>query len=292
MNGARAWSLPTLARAYAGALAPINLRGRRVCAKHMEEISNCLFQPGDWSTALCDCSDCCSVALACACPCVVMHHISASTASLGAEGTFVACIESAALDCPVVFCIDQFAARCCDWAVAQPYVAERLEMEDHTGVVAAGLKYLVGKRVPTWANDGLGHDLELDDSEDFWPLRMCGSYLCDLWYGMVTCRHCPFGCCCATTPRVPLHISLMLCLLYPVAVCPMAYVLRGAIVRDRKMRETPLHTCLVTTCCLPCAMAQMMTTVENNAGPVGGRTAAPRTVNTMRRARDEDDDFF
>lgn len=55
---------------------------------------------------------------------------------------------------------------------------------------------------------------------------------------------------------MPLCFSCMLALLFPVTICPMAYCLRRIVVDTRGIHESPVDTCGILLCCLPCAIAQ------------------------------------
>ena len=150
----------------------------------------------------------------------------------------------------------------------------------------------MGDRTPEWANDGRGFELEATVSADWWPARWCSFYACELFQGTCTGRFCPLLCG-GNTPRMPLCFSLLLCGLYPLLVCPMTCVLRRAVVHQRKIHESALHTCLATACCLPCSLAQMAN--ESSEAKKKGiiRDEAmlldPTTTNSMLRDNDEDD---
>ena len=241
-------------------------------------IVRCLFDNGGWETALFDFGECCEYGYACCCPCVLMHDIARQAPPTGGlETSCYGCVESLLVDCPVLFCASQFSTRCCDWITDRPAVSQYIQDTENNAssdwtayIETAGLNRLMhSDRTPHWINDRKGFDLESGDSEDWWPLAWCGFYARELFQGTLMCRFCPIECCCccSSTPRMPLCFSLLLCSLYPLALCPMACILRSAIAQRSEIHESSFHTCVVTFCCLPCSMAQM----ENQVRPPASR---------------------
>ena len=261
-------------------------------------IVRCLFESGGWETALFDFGECCGYGYACCCPCVILHDIARQAPPTGGlESSCYGCVESAVIDCPVLFCASQFGTRCCDWVTDRPIVSQYIQdAEDNASsdwmayLETAGLNRLMhSDRTPHWINDRKGFDLDPDASEDWWPASWCCFYVRELFQGTVMCHYCPIECCCCcnSTPRMPLCFSLMLCALYPLFLCPMACIMRSAIAQRKHIHESSFHTCVVTACCLPCSMAQM----ENEVRPMaarrstwkagGAKSTAPNVSNFM-----------
>jgi hypothetical protein len=207
----------------------------------------------EWSTGLLQLSHTHRYVLAAVCPCQYVYELSGGTRAI--DDPMSACFYASLSVCvtaPVVICADQHITRTLDGALF-----------DHSLSTEGGGSFFswlgygdASHRGQThWAHDGSGYDLQPDDSENWWPMRMCAFYAWD-WLKAACCSCHGVG---PHAPRMPLWLACCAGAVYPIAVYPWAFIMRRVIVSEYTLRE-PIHeTCLITACCLPCSFVQMQT---------------------------------
>ena len=223
--------------------------------------------PNQWSTGLVELSHIPNYAFAAVCPCQYVYQLSSSSSSTSLSGhhntedpmtlCFLASL-SVCITAPVVICTDQHVTRTIDGAMFDHNVSSGSSSSEAPSSLFSSLVSWLGytanpQQHDHWAHDDSGYDLRADDSENWWPLRMCAFYACD-WL-KAAC----FGCngLGPNAPRMPLWLACCAGALYPVALCPWAFIMRRVIVGDHAISEGIHETFMITACCLPCSIVQM-----------------------------------
>ena len=215
-----------------------------------------------WSTGLLQVSSVAHYAMTAICPCQSIYHLYRKQERVRPntrEDPMLSCFLAALSACvvaPACMCADQFATRTIDGALlAQSVSSSRAGAPEYSpwSYFLTMIGYGDPPTEEHWASDRTGYDLQGDDSENWWPLRMCGVYTWG-WLSAACSEGRAFG---PHAPRLPLWMACCAGAAYPITLCPMAFMLRR-IVADRSRIDEPYHeTCLITACCLPCSLVQM-----------------------------------
>ena len=210
-----------------------------------------------WSTGLLQLSSLPHYAMTAVCPCNAVYTLNRSHewSARGHSDPVLSCFLASLSVCtvaPACVCADQFATRTIDGALLAHSVSSTSEPSFVSSLLST-VGYGGGDAEAHWAHDERGYDLQADDSENWWPLRMCGHYAWD-WLRAACCECRGYG---PQAPRMPLWLACCAGAVYPIVLCPMAFMLRRVIADRHRIHEAYHETCLITACCLPCSLAQM-----------------------------------
>jgi hypothetical protein len=238
----------------------------------------------EWRTGLFQWSSLPRYAMTAVCPCSAVYHLNRSHEwSAHHHDPMLSCCLASLSVCtvaPACVCVDQFATRTIDGALLAHRVSASTTNEPS---FVSSLLTMAGYGEPEahWAHDESGYDLQADDSENWWPLRMCGHYAWE-WLRTACCECRGYG---PHATRLPLWLACCAGAVYPITLCPMAFMLRRVIADRHRIHEAYHETCFITACCLPCSLVQME--VEEEAAASGAM------LPTLASHYDDDnDDLF
>jgi hypothetical protein len=241
-----------------------------------------------WSTGLLQLSHIPNYAMAAVCPCQYFYQLSRIHAWSvhDNEDPMTSCLLGSLSVCvtaPVLICADQHMTRTIDGTLFNHNVSSASGENGGPSIFSSFMSWLgysaESPQQQHWAHDDSGYDLRADDSENWWPLRMCAFYACD-WLRAACCGCSGFG---PNAPRMPMWLACFAGAAYPVAVCPFSFIMRRAIIADHLIAEDIHESLMITVCCLPCSIVQMHMEKHGAASNSG-------VVGRGRRGNDNDDE--
>ena len=99
-------------------------------------------------------------------------------------------------------------------------------------------------------HDRKGFDIE-NASEDWWPFYWCCFYTKQATSEILCLK---FGD--NNTKFTPLCFTCLCGMIYPLATCPVTFILRRMLIEDKRLSEPCIETCALSLFCAPCAMTQ------------------------------------